>query len=394
MPMQQPASGFAKTVLERQRYPDRRDARGTPLPPYDVTAHTLPLLLGVDVDAVETPFAAALEPVEAATAVAGPRRGRGPALRALPHDWRPRGRRAASSPPACPCAGRWSRSRTAGRAFAAGALLVPASARPALEAAVRELGLVAHAVRAEPRARRVRAPRVGLYRSWVPSMDEGWTRFVFEKQLGLPYQELHDREVRAGRLRQRFDAIVLPDQSPAAIRDGHARGTMPEEYTGGLGEAGVAALRAFVADGRHARRPRLGVALRHRRAASAGARRSRRGRAAPSSRAPARSSAPGRTRTHPLAHGLPHELPIWFEGSPAFEVEAGARSCCATRAPPRCCRAISSATSGSPARAALVEVPKGKGRVVLFGFRPQYRAQSQVTYPALLNALYLSAVEP
>jgi hypothetical protein len=44
-------------------------------------------------------------------------------------------------------------------------------------------------------------------------------------------------------------------------------------------------------------------------------------------------------------------------------------------------------------RAAVVQVDMGAGRLVLFGLRPQHRAQTQATFPMLFNALYLSTMQ-
>ena len=42
----------------------------------------------------------------------------------------------------------------------------------------------------------------------------------------------------------------------------------------------------------------------------------------------------------------------------------------------------------------LAEARFGKGRVVMFGFRPQFRAQTVGTFKFVLNAIYQSAATP
>jgi len=390
--LQQPASAFAKMLLERQVYPDLREyPGGPPKQPYDVTAHTLPLLFGVDVDTVAAPFDAELAPLGEGQLPKGRVDGRGPRV-ALGHasgELVALSRLLAAGVPV-----RWTLDpfEEDGRRFAPGTLVVPASARRRLEPMAAELGIVARAIRAEPRSLTLRTPRVGLYRSCVPSMDEGWTRYVFEKEMAVAYQPLADKEVRAGRLAERFDAIVLPDQTAAALRDGNAKGSMPEEYTGGLGEPGAAALRAFVEAGGTlvALDSASAYAIE---ALSLPVKNVLVGVDSKSFYCPGSILRVSVDPRLPIAHGLPPELPVWFEGSPAFETSAGTALARYSDENPL----LSGFLLGGErlrGRAALVEVPLGRGRVVLFGFRPQYRAQSRVTYAALLNALYLSAARP
>src|SRR5688572_33493308 len=57
------------------------------------------------------------------------------------------------------------------------------------------------------RSEKLRAPRVALYKPWAASMDEGWTRWVLE-QYGFDPKSLDNRTVRAGKLREKFDAKI------------------------------------------------------------------------------------------------------------------------------------------------------------------------------------------
>jgi hypothetical protein len=102
--------------------------------------------------------------------------------------------------------------------------------------------------------------------------------------------------------------------------------------------------------------------------------------------------------SHPIVKGMPRESIAWVENSPVFEVFDGQVEGGRPALPVRVIARYPS--NGDPllsgwllggermrGKAALVGVTMGKGRVILFGFRPQYRAQSLATYPLLFNAL-------
>jgi hypothetical protein len=247
----------------------------------------------------------------------------------------------------------------------------------------------------------VPALRVALYQPWGGNVDEGWTRWVLE-QYEFPYVTIHDDTARLGRLRDAYDVIVLPSASRAELLNGMATGTLPEQYTGGLTDAGAAHLREFVRAGGTL------VALDH------------------AARLPIRAfglpvtdvvNALGRSRfyvpgtlmrlsvdtRHPLGWGMPEQAAAFFADSPAFAVDdlalAGAETGgqpVAVATYPEGPLALSGWAVGEEhlrGRAAVVDIPLGAGHVVLLGFQAQHRAQAHGTFKLLFNALLYGSPE-
>jgi hypothetical protein len=213
-------------------------------------------------------------------------------------------------------------------------------------------------------------------------MDEGWTRWLLE-QFGFAYASLRDTEIVEGELRSRYDVIVFPDESPGTIYAGYRDGTMPKEFTGGVGAKGEQALKEFAAAGGT-------LVFLNRSTSFAIYHLGLKARNVVEGISDREFYSPGSLlrvvlEPGPLTLGLPEQISIWNERSPAWEAGESA----AARYPDA--NLLSSGwllgEKRLANRAALVEERVGDGRIILFGMRPQYRAQSYQTFKLLFNAI-------
>jgi hypothetical protein len=393
--MAQPYRAHAKDLLERQDYPDLRlYPGGPPDAPYDAAGWTLPLQMGVEAVEVKTPFETQLRMLDGEIKPpAGSVDGSGPSF-ALDYSSNAANlavNRALSG------GGRVAfLSEPAGDRRAGSVAVQGPGIREILDDLSENEGLSAQAFNSSFTGYSVDGVRAGLYQPWTASMDEGWTRWVFD-EWDLPYSTLHDAEIRAGNLRARYDVIILPDLSPGSIIEGRTPGTVPPEYTGGLGDTGVAAIRDFVRAGgtlvcldasSNFAIEQLGLPVK---SVKPSFQEQRSGQAF---YAPGSILAVTLDTSHPLGYGMPQEAAIYYSNSPIFEVEDGAEGVTVVARYRETGQLLSGYALESDflsGKAALVEARSGDGRVVLFGFKPQYRGQSQETFKVLFNAIYMSA---
>ncbi len=385
--MAQPNRGFAKDLLEAQHHPDRRQgADGPPKPPYDMAGWTLSYQMGVRADAVARPFEARLERVTdfAALVRHDPPGGPGP----FTID-----RRLNDAVTAAMRALRQGAHVSATR----DAFVIDGPGAAAAARASADLGVFAALPDVMPspgEARPLRLPRVGVYRSYVAATDEGWVRFVFDR-FEIPYVRLTNADIQASGLEDRLDAIVLPDEDAKAVRDGHAPGSMPPDFVGGLGTRGVAALERFVEAG--GTLVALGGATEL---------------AVTDFGLPVRNVLDGLPATEfycpgsllrlaidqkdALTAGLPAEQAAFFVHGRAFAVDPGGAARVRVLARYASSDVLMSGWINGPRHvegyAAALEVALGHGRVVLVGFGPEFRGQPHGTFKFLFDPVVESAL--
>lgn len=430
---------YAKEMLELQTYPEIRLAPDLPpLPPYDVTAWSLGLQMGVSVEFVDRPFDASLRVVNGVPLPEGGVEGRGDlyiispeyndAFTAVNRLWEAGAQVSRATNPVA--AGGEAQTHPPG------AFVVENVSRDEMDRIARELGIRVQAVLRVQGGELVDLPkpRIAIFQPWQSNMDEGWTRWVLEAY-GFDYDVLHPQDFRAAAaaagvgpagdfeiapeyrsqwpphvedrsgsrvlsdpLSERYDVILFTHQSGSSILDGSSSRTTPEPYRMGLGEAGLAALEDFVKKGGRvvALGSASGLFIEH-------------------WPIPVKDASEGLGRDeflipgsivnlqadvgHPLAWGMSPYTQGFFSSNPFFDVGASFPShevSVAVRYPNDGLRASGWLRGGEflAGKAAAVEIrfpgvteEDPVGSLVLLGIRPQHRAQTHATFKLLFNAL-------
>jgi hypothetical protein len=390
VPFNQVFGRYVKDLLEKQYYPEVHRAPGAPAEaPYDVSAWSLGMQFGVSTPYAHTPLPATLQWTKLTTAPQYVLRAASTGSGwTFPYD-------GALSALVVNRLLRAGAKVSFAKAHGSDAVYAVTSVTPEVWSRATEDFLVTDKfMPALDPGVDVKEPRVGLYQAWTANMDEGWTRWVLE-QYGFPYTTLENPDIKAGKLRQHFDAIILPDARTREILEGRDSKTTPPDYRGGIGEQGWAALAEFVHDGGTL------IAL---------------GDASDllidkmplpvkdikETLAPAQHFAPGTIvnlqvdAAHPVGFGVAPETYGFYINSPFFQLSDGF----STQKVNVVARYPNGQVNASGwlrgedlqlGKAAVVAIDMNPGKVVLFGIRPQHRAQTHATFPLLFNAMYWSA---
>ncbi len=393
--MAQPKQGVVRWLLGQTYYPDNtytRDRDGDPIRPYDMSTDNLAEFMGVAVHPAASPVTVATTRVlgeidPSGTVAVG---SYGYVLDGRANDSFEAANMLFAG------GAQVSRAHQDGAGFQRGDFIVGANADGAMVREIAEsTGVDFQALDSDPSASvyPLAQQRIGMYqRYYGGNMDEGWTRWLLE-DFSFEYTSIMDAEIQRGDLADRWDVIILPNDSRQMMVEGRGDPSdTPPAYRSGFGQEGLEALDAFVQEG--------GTLVTLSQAGEL---------ALGDLDVPVNDAvsgvwgndfwSPGSSlkihvdTSHPLAYGMPERaLAIYLAGGQVYETVRGERSPDVHRVATYPGRDIlqSGWLLGEERiadMAAMVEVEKGEGSVVMIGFRPQHRAQTHGTYKFLFNAL-------
>jgi hypothetical protein len=396
IPMNQPFSAMAKELFERQVYPAAATgatAAGAHLP-YDITGWTLPLQMGVSVDAVSDPMEPAqralMTKIEQVKLPEGQVAGEG-SIFAISHKPNAAFQLVNAALAQGATVAMASDMVKTSEGMEKGAFIVTGLSRSAVAGLSSKWAIGAVSVPSAPAHEiPIKKAKIGLYRPWSPSIDEGWTRWILENYNYEP-KSIYNAEIRSGGLRSRYDVIILPDMNSNQLMNGFRVGSVPGQYAGGIEQDGLNNLREFVRAG--------GTLVAFNQAASS---------LIPLMSLPVRNVLEGLSNEKfycagsllrvemehpdmPVNYGVPASPVVMFERGPAFETLPGFKGAVLAKYAKETDPLESGMILHSDLlhdKDAAVEVAYGRGRILLYGFKPQHRGQSHGTYRYLFNALY------
>jgi hypothetical protein len=378
----QPFRAHVLDMFEPQHYPDDQA-------PYDITGWTLALQMGVKFDRVFGPFDGPFYRIDEIEPPRSAIRGEGNAGFFLSHHQNDSAiavnRLLRSALPVY-----WLSDRSIGSTDGTGSIYVrPGDAtRAVLATAARELGITVTAADAEPAgaAFRLHPLRIALWDRYGGAATSGWIRWLLE-QYEFPFQLVFAQDIDGGDLAEKYDVLILPDEAQLQRVERTAI-PVPAEYNHQAGvltdRRSVPALRGFAERGGTL----IVIGQAARIAASMGV---------PTEQIP--YNIPGsilRARvnnTTPIGFGFESQVDVFFDNSPVFRATGGGQTAVAQFERSSLRSGWARGEEQLAGGLAAVDVPVGRGRMVVFGPQIAFRAQSHGTFKFLFNAIHYARAE-
>jgi hypothetical protein len=395
IPLSQPCRPYIKDVMEVQNYPDiRLYPDGPPKRPYDVTAWTLPLQMGVNVFELKEKKEIQMEKVSSVDFGESKFIGKGNFIiieRRFINSYRLVNLLIKD--------GIKVFTTKTGEFKGNFVLRNDKVVIDKVKAYSKNLGIEIKIVDdlKESELVEMKKKNVGIYQPWITSMDEGWTRLVLDS-FYFDYRVLHNKEMKDKKTFDEIDVLILPSMGTSAILEGREfRETqridfpsMPEEYTGGIGKEGVENIKNFLKRG--------GTLIALGEASDF---------AIEQLGLPVRNDlknlsikeffAPGtivnlklNDPDNPISTGLTEQVPAYIINPIAFSTSVYSDKINTIATFDEVNLLLSGYLLGLDkikGKIALCEVPYEKGKVFLFAFRPQHRSQTWATFKFLFNAI-------